>query len=82
MTAAAENRISNGFHVLLITHALFLIQIPKNFIGNCFQVGNVLAAQFERHSDCESTYPIISLGALSVHPLKFAMQMNICLYLT
>lgn len=26
--------------------------------------------------------PIISWGALSVHPLKFAMQMSICLYLT
>lgn len=55
VTAATENHISNGFHVLLITHALFLIQIPKTFIGNCFQVENVLAAQFECHSDCKNT---------------------------
>ena len=52
-----ENSTSNGFHVLLITHALFLIQIPKTFIGNCFQIENVLFGQ----SECKNTYTFISL---------------------
>ena len=55
-----EKSTSNGFHVLLITHALFLIQIPKAFISNCFQMKNVLFGQFECHSDCENTYTFIS----------------------
>jgi len=85
MTAAyrpTEKYISNGFNVLLITHALFLIQIPKTFIGNCFQIENILFGQFKCCSDCKNTYTLISWLLFQCSPLKFAMQMSICLYLT
>lgn len=41
-----EERTSDGVNALLIAHASFLIQIPKTFTGNCFQIENVLVGQF------------------------------------
>lgn len=80
-----EKYISNGFNVLLIAHALFLIQIPKTFIGNCFQIENILFGQFECHSDCKTFKPL-SVGYCFNAPLKIcyaneymlALDLNIC----
>lgn len=56
-------------NALLIAHALFLIQIPKTFIGNCFQIENVLVGQF--------VIPIIRHMPLSVG-YYFSAPLKIC----
>lgn len=55
---------------------------PKTFVGNCFQIENILFGQFECHSNYKNDFYLYQLVTVSMHPLKFAMQMSVCLYLT